>query len=240
MRDAVREFWDRFSPDRLDRAVTRLGREPALVRAAEVAAPLLARCSTVAADFGCGTGQLALHAGTRRIIGIERAPALAARAATCMHEVAVADLRQLPFPDQVFNLGFLLFVLDDYRDKHRIVSEVVRTLRHAGTLVLAAYSPADQHMGYLGSSGRIRPQAGILRVWLQDAPALGRLLRQYRCRVTHTEHISSSYHVDADQFADRVARRQGVSPATARRLVRHANITDTVRRQFILLTAVKR
>ncbi|MFQ5810742.1 MAG: hypothetical protein ACE5JM_14095, partial [Armatimonadota bacterium] len=95
MSGAVREFWDEFDPERMDQTVVGLGRRPALVRAAQIAEPLLARATTLAADFGCGTGQLSLHAGTRRIVGVERAPVLAARAATRMDHVAMGELSAL-------------------------------------------------------------------------------------------------------------------------------------------------
>ncbi len=240
MPDPVREFWAHLSPDRLDRAVTGLGRKPALVRAAALAAPLLARDTATAADFGCGTGQLSLHAGTPRILGVERAAVLAVRAATRMDHVAIAELRQLSFPAEAFDVGFLLFVLDDYPDKGPIVSEALRTLKPGSTLVLAAYSPRDQHMGYLGSNAPVRPQPGTLRVWLEDIPGLRRLLRQHGCCVTHGERISSGYRVNANEFAERVARRQGVCLGVARDLVRDAGITDWVRREFLVLSGVKR
>jgi len=238
--DPVREFWAHFRPDRLDRAVTGLGRKPALVRAAALAAPLLARDTATAADFGCGTGQLSLHAGTRRILGVERAPVLAVRAATRMDHVAMAELCELPLAADTFDVGFLLFVLDDYGDKRPILAEVLRTLKPGGTLVLAAYSPRDQHMGYLGTNAPVRPQPGTLRVWLEDIPGLRRLLRQHDCQVTHGERISSGYRVNANEFAERVARRQGVCLGVARDLVRDAGITDRVRREFLVLSGVKR
>jgi SAM-dependent methyltransferase len=239
MPGTVQEFWGEFDPDRMDRTVVGLGRKPALVRAAQIAEPLLAQDTTLAADFGCGTGQLSLHAGTRRIVGVERAPSLAARAAARLDRITMGDLSALPLAADTFDLGFLLFVLDDYGDKRPIVSEVLRTLKPGATLVLAAYSPVDQHMGYLGGPEHLRPAPGTLRVWLEHLPGLCRLLESNGSRVTRKERIGSRYRVDQQEFSQRVARRQGVSPDVARELMRAAGITEWVRRELLLVSAAK-
>jgi len=236
---AVREFWEGFDPDRMDGTVVGLGRKPALIAAAEIAEPLLAREEIVVADFGCGTGQLSVHVGTRRIVGVERSPALAARAARRMDRIALAELSALPFPAGTFHASFLLFVLDDYEEKGPIVSEVVRTLRRGATLVIAAYSPLDQHMGYLGGRESIRPKPGTLQVWLKDLQGLCELLADHDCRVTHRERIPSRYHADPEEYAARVAARQGVSMDEAQELMCEAGITELVRREFLLVTAIR-
>jgi hypothetical protein len=94
-------------------------------------------------------------------------------------------------------------------------------------------------MGYLGGPESIRPEPGTLRVWLEDLQGLGELLAAHDCRVTRRERIPSRYHADPEEYAERVAARQGVSMDEAQELMREAGITELVRREFLLVTAIR-
>jgi SAM-dependent methyltransferase len=97
-------------------------------------------------DVGCGEGRAArelLGLGFGPIIGVERAPTLAAAAAASSPGVAVliGDAAALPVPDQSAELVLACMSLLDVDDFERAVAEIGRVLRPGGALCLAVVHP---------------------------------------------------------------------------------------------------
>lgn len=127
--------WDRIAP--LYDLQARLER-PALQAALELAA---VSADDRVLDAGCGTGQwLRLCAGAhrpRRLVGVDRSPAMLARAGGTGAELVAADLRRLPFDDSAFDVVCCAYVLHllDAEDVELALVELCRVLAAGGRLV---------------------------------------------------------------------------------------------------------
>jgi SAM-dependent methyltransferase len=102
--------------------------------------------SGLVVDVGCGEGRAARELaalGFGRVIGVERAPTLAAAAKASSPGVGVliGDAAALPVPDASAELVLACMSLLDVDDFERAVAEIGRVLRPGGALCLAVVHP---------------------------------------------------------------------------------------------------
>ncbi len=136
------EFWVRIIRERRDRYRTELTDEAALTA--------IGACGGLdVLDAGCGEGymtRLLAERGARRVTGADKSPALiaAARAASAGLPAAhftEADVADLPFGSESFDLALVNHLLNDLPDIVGPVSELVRVLRPGGRLVILMLHP---------------------------------------------------------------------------------------------------
>lgn len=160
--------------------------------------------------------------------GVDIAPAVVAaardglrvRGAAC--ELAVADVRRLPFPDDAFGFvlsGSTLDHFSDRRDLHAGLSELARVLAPGGTLALTLDNPhnpvlqARRSLGWL-SRRRLHPyfvgETLTLREGVEALEALG-------LEVRRTSAIAHAPRDPAMRLARRLERRP--EPARHDRLI---------------------
>ena len=154
MTEAPDQIDPRAARRAFERAAATSDRAAALQR--EVADELLDRLAGVrvepgrVVDLGCGTGYAArrLQAMYRRaqVIGVDFAPAMAARVATGWRpgrrpRGVCADARRLPLPDQSVDIVFSSLTLEWVTDLRAQFGEVRRVLRPDGVLMFATLGP---------------------------------------------------------------------------------------------------
>lgn len=112
-------------------------------------------------DAGCGSG-LWLHlclatSQPARLVGVDRSPAMLARAGSTHAELICADLRALPFEDAEFDVVCVVFVLHLLSEQNleRALSELRRVLSDGGRIV--AVTPWTSP----GLRGRIRSTLAV-------------------------------------------------------------------------------
>ncbi|MET7682145.1 class I SAM-dependent methyltransferase [Streptomyces sp. NPDC005423] len=106
-------------------------------------------------DMACGTGivtrRLAAARPATRVTGTDLAPGMARKAAGRLPgAVLVADSRQLPFPDGIFDAVtsvWLLHLLGGPDDVRRVVAECARVLRPGGVYVTTVDKSAAHDVG---------------------------------------------------------------------------------------------
>jgi SAM-dependent methyltransferase len=106
-------------------------------------------------EIGCGNGKtlaaLARRSSHVTAVEISREALLLARRhpATAAAAFVLADARDLPFRDCVFDLVFLVHVAGHLpaRDRITLASEVCRVLADGGTLIFRAFSIEDMRAG---------------------------------------------------------------------------------------------
>jgi SAM-dependent methyltransferase len=111
------------------------GRQPQDVAFAE----LIAVAPTRALEVGCGRGEFAervVRAGVE-IIATDQSPRMVELTAARGVPARLADVQQLPFPDDSFDAVIANFMLYHVPDLDRGLSEVARVLRPGGHLIAA-------------------------------------------------------------------------------------------------------
>jgi len=108
---------------------------------AEIATPFASNAHVL--ELGCGTGLILsrLAAVASEAVGIDSSSAMVARARAKGLDARVADLRTLPFDDDVFDLTCSFKVLPHVPDVQAAIDEAVRVTRPGGHLVLELYNP---------------------------------------------------------------------------------------------------
>lgn len=149
------EFWVRIIREHRDRYRTELTDEAMMAA--------IGNCRGLdVLDAGCGEGYmtrlLAGH-GARRVTGADRSPALvtAARAASAdvpKADFAEADVADLPFDSNSFDLAVANHLLNDLPDIVGPVGELARVLRPDGRLVILMLHPC--FYGYRAERQEIR------------------------------------------------------------------------------------
>ncbi|MGW0833888.1 class I SAM-dependent methyltransferase [Streptomyces prunicolor] len=119
------------------------GGEPRAAAAAEAVLGFVPRNAQSLLDVACGTGivtrRLAAARPGLRVTGLDAAPAMVRRAAARVPgSVLLADSRQLPFPDGVFDAVttvWLLHLVEGPQDARAIIAECARVLRPGGVYI---------------------------------------------------------------------------------------------------------
>lgn len=113
------------------------------------------RPGTLLLDAGCGSGYAASRAAARRaqVVGIDAAPALVEIARTRLQngglssDVQVAELENLPFPDDVFDAACAFNSVQYAADPVRALVELGRVVHAGGPVVVATWGqPSDCEM----------------------------------------------------------------------------------------------
>jgi malonyl-CoA O-methyltransferase len=100
-------------------------------------------------DLACGTGRyaaLVAAAGARRVVGLDAAPAMLARAA--LRERVRGDLAALPFRASSFDAVVSGLALGHAADLRACLAEVARVLRAGGALLYSDFHPEATRRGF--------------------------------------------------------------------------------------------
>lgn len=133
-------------------------------------------------ELGCGTGLILEKIApiARRAVGIDFSEGMARRAAERGLDVRIADLYELPFEDDRFDLTYAFKVLAHVPDVDRALREAIRVTRPRGHLLVELYNPWS--LRYLAKKiagprpiGNHRSEADVFTRW--DSPrAIPKLL----------------------------------------------------------------
>ena len=131
------------------------GGEPRAAAAAEAVLGFVPQNARSLLDVACGTGivtrRLAAARPGLRVTGLDAAPAMVRRAAARVPgSVLLADSRQLPFPDGVFDAVttvWLLHLMDGPQDARAIIAECARVLRPGGVYITTVDKAAAHDVG---------------------------------------------------------------------------------------------
>ena len=107
-------------------------------------------------EVGCGTGEFAARVATAlpdaAIVAIDQSERLVEMTASRGVSARRADVQDLPFADDSFDVVAALWMLYHVPDLHRGLAQIARVLRPGGTFV--AVTNGDEHVG------RLRRDAG--------------------------------------------------------------------------------
>ncbi|WOX13723.1 class I SAM-dependent methyltransferase [Streptomyces sp. N50] len=131
------------------------GGEPRAAAAAEAVLGLVPQTARNLLDVACGTGivtrRLAAARPGLQVTGLDAAPAMTRTAAARLPgAIVLADSRQLPFPDGVFDAVttvWLLHLVDGPQDAGAIVAECARVLRPGGVYITTVDKAAAHDVG---------------------------------------------------------------------------------------------
>jgi SAM-dependent methyltransferase len=131
------------------------GGEPRAAAAAEAVLGCVPQNAQSLLDVACGTGivtgRLAAARPGLRVTGLDAAPAMVRRAAARVPgSVLLADSRQLPFPDGVFDAVitvWLLHLVEGPQDARTIIAECARVLRPGGVYITTVDKAAAHDVG---------------------------------------------------------------------------------------------
>ena len=94
-------------------------------------------------DAGAGEGQYRHHFGHCRYVGVDLG--IGDREWNYAGLDAVADLSELPFPEDTFEAAVNIVVLEHTRDPARVLAEIARVLKPGGRLLLVAPQEWEVH-----------------------------------------------------------------------------------------------
>jgi SAM-dependent methyltransferase len=102
-------------------------------------------------EVGCGTGEFAARMVSAlpqaEVVAIDQSERLVEVTASRGVTVRLADVQELPFGDDAFDVVAALWMLYHVPDLHRGLAEIARVLRPGGTFV--AVTNGDEHLGQL-------------------------------------------------------------------------------------------
>ena len=117
--------------------------------------------STVLADLGCGTGQLAESVApfVRRVIAVDESAEMLRAARGRLHDLANADVRHgtleaLPLDARSVDVAVMSLVLPYVADPTRVLAEARRVLRPGGRLLIVDMLP-HEHEEYHQTMGHV-------------------------------------------------------------------------------------
>jgi ubiquinone/menaquinone biosynthesis C-methylase UbiE len=104
-------------------------------------------------DAGCGVGygtRLLAEHGPARLVGVDVSSEALAHAPANGAEWVQADLRELPFPADSFDLVVCFEVIEHVEEQERVLDELRRVLRKDGILLISSpnrdvYAPGNPH-----------------------------------------------------------------------------------------------
>jgi SAM-dependent methyltransferase len=131
------------------------GGEPRAAAAADAILGFVPQEAHTLLDVACGTGIVTRRLATARpglrVTGLDAAPAMARTAATRVPgAVLLADSRQLPFPERVFDAVitvWLLHLVEGAEEVRAIVAECARVLRPGGVYITTVDKAAAHDVG---------------------------------------------------------------------------------------------
>jgi len=131
------------------------GGEPRAAAAAEAVLGFVPQDARSLLDVACGTGivtrRLVAARPGLRVTGVDAAPGMVHMAAARLPgAVLLADSRQLPFPDRVFDAVttvWLLHLVEDPEDVRAILAECARVLRPGGVYISTVDKAAAHDVG---------------------------------------------------------------------------------------------
>jgi ubiquinone/menaquinone biosynthesis C-methylase UbiE len=105
-----------------------------------------------ALDAACGTGRHARLLVDRghEVVGVDVTPEMLSRAAANVPEASfiVGDLRDIPAPDEHFDVAVCGLALAHLADLGAGVSELARVLKRGGRLIVSVLHPFQAHLGW--------------------------------------------------------------------------------------------
>jgi ubiquinone/menaquinone biosynthesis C-methylase UbiE len=120
-----------------------------------------------ALDAACGTGRHARHLVElgHEVLGLDLTPEMLDRAAANVPEATFleADLRDIPAPNEHFDLGVCGLALAHLADVDVAVGELARVLKRGGRLVVSVLHPFHAHLGWQARFADARGQRGFVR-----------------------------------------------------------------------------
>ncbi|HUE87360.1 MAG TPA: methyltransferase domain-containing protein [Vicinamibacterales bacterium] len=101
-------------------------------------------------DVGCGTGRYMqlLAALGAQVIGIDRSPAMLARARACAAALAQGDMMALPVAPAACDVVVSGLCLMDVTDLDAVIAEFARVLRLRGVAVYSTLHPSGRDEGW--------------------------------------------------------------------------------------------
>jgi ubiquinone/menaquinone biosynthesis C-methylase UbiE len=130
-------------------------------------------------ELGCGSGKTAAWLAGRDLDLVAVDVSHAALRMNCpakegftRYALAAADARQLPFRDGIFDRAFAVHILGhlDNHDRRRAAAELVRVVKHGGSIVFRGFSSRDFRFGKGDETepGTFRRGNGIITHYFLD------------------------------------------------------------------------
>jgi SAM-dependent methyltransferase len=147
-------------------------------------------------DYGCGAAPYLGHFRARgaRVSGAEMTPAVVNACRTAGFDVALIEHRdRIPFPDDEFDIVYLMQVIEHIARPHEFLDEVRRVLKPRGTLYLAMPNAASKWRRLFGANwvtGWFAP----FHLFVYSVPALRILGR------AHGFTLATSRSITADSW----------------------------------------
>jgi ubiquinone/menaquinone biosynthesis C-methylase UbiE len=118
-------------------------------------------------DAACGTGRHSRHLVDlgHEVLGIDLSPEMLNRAAANVPEATFVegDLRDIPAPDEHFDVVVCALALAHLADLRAGITELARVLRPGGRLVTSALHPFQAHLGWHAPFADAHGRRGFVR-----------------------------------------------------------------------------
>lgn len=159
----------------------------------------LSRFSKIILDLGCGEGTRLDYLASKNGTGVEisqKAISLAKKKSK--NKFVVANLENLPFKDETFDLVYSAFVLEHTDNYEKVITEAVRVLCKDGNLVLTCPN--------YGSPNRCSPPSTGSRIKKLLVGFLGDFVKENNLNWNKVTPIKGKYFSDSDTTVEPYAR----------------------------------
>jgi malonyl-CoA O-methyltransferase len=102
-------------------------------------------------DLACGSGRylaILIERGAGRVVGVDLSPQMLKRARTISPNLALADLRALPFASASFEVIVCGLAVGHLEDLHQAIREMGRILRPDGVVLYSDFHPFGSLAGW--------------------------------------------------------------------------------------------